>query len=308
MTGVHGNDEPSEGLESHVDAYGVHSVDVVADGEGTFTTFLRYASLKDGAVMPYLYELDEQGGTTTSKAITFTQPTQAGCSIAVSVDGSAITSGATVAAGKTVTLTATVGTGFSFGSWNVTGATVAAATATTTTFTMGSSDVTVSASFNSGGTPTGDSIWEDDFSTCELSTVALTALSGSTSGFTEAYSDLNAVYPMAGAIRVGKASAAGNFTTPVLAKISGSSANLTITFKAAGWKGKTAKLTISASKGSVTEGQTTITSEETMSNTDPSMTGTVYTFHVTGADNTTKLTFSTTNSIGIDDLVIKETN
>ena len=77
-------------------------------GEGTFTTFLRYASLKDGAVMPYLYELDEQGGTTTSKAITFTQPTQAGCSIAVSVDGSAITSGATVAAGKTVTLTATV--------------------------------------------------------------------------------------------------------------------------------------------------------------------------------------------------------
>ena len=277
-------------------------------GEGTFTTFLRYASLKDGAVMPYLYELDEQGGTTTSKAITFTQPTQAGCSIAVSVDGSAITSGATVAAGKTVTLTATVGTGFTFGSWNVTGATVAAATATTTTFTMGASEVTVSASFNSGGTPTGDSIWEDDFSTCELSTVALTALSGSTSGFTEAYSDLNAVYPMAGAIRVGKASAAGNFTTPVLAKISGSSANLTITFKAAGWKGKTAKLTISASKGSVTEGQTTITSEETMSNTEPSMTGTVYTFHVTGADNTTKLTFSTTNSIGIDDLVIKETN
>ncbi len=85
------------------------------------------------------------------KAITFTQPTQEGCLIAVSVGGSAITSGTTVASGTTVTLTATVGDDFSFGGWNVTGANVADATAATTTFTMGASAVEISASFIANG-------------------------------------------------------------------------------------------------------------------------------------------------------------
>ena len=89
--------------------------------------------------------------------------------------------------------------------------------------------------------------------------------------------------------------------------VSGNSANLTIAFKAAGWNGKTVKLTVSASKGTVTEGQTTIASEASMSGTKPSMTGTIYTFHVTGADKTTKITFDTTCSMGIDDLVIIQT-
>ena len=73
--------------------------------------------------------------------------------------------------GKTVTLTATVGTGFTFGGWTVSGATVASATATTTTFKMGDSAVNISATFNSGvgsytldGTITGGTNGYADFS------------------------------------------------------------------------------------------------------------------------------------------------
>ncbi|MCR5547370.1 MAG: chitobiase/beta-hexosaminidase C-terminal domain-containing protein [Bacteroidales bacterium] len=150
-------------------------------------------------------------------------------------------------------------------------------------------------------------VWEDDFSNCH-SYEGFTTLSGSTTGFTGNYSNFGNTYKMMGAIRVGKASAPGSITTPVLANITGSSANLTITFKAAGWNGKEAKLTLSANIGSVTEGQTTIQSESSMSNNNRSMTGTVYTFHITGANSTTKITFKTTCSIGIDDLVVTQTN
>lgn len=98
---------------------------------------------------------------TSPKAITFSQPTgaaaNAGCSIKVKVDGSEITSGTTVASGKTVTLEATEGTDYTFEGWTVTGAEVANASALTTTFEMGSAAVNVSASFTStsgGGNPT----------------------------------------------------------------------------------------------------------------------------------------------------------
>ncbi len=96
------------------------------------------------------------------KAITFSQPTgaaaTAGCLIKVKVDGAEITSGTTVASGKTVTLEATEGTDYTFDGWTVTGATVADASSATTTFEMGTSAVTVSASFtsNTGGTLTLD--------------------------------------------------------------------------------------------------------------------------------------------------------
>ncbi|MBR5034598.1 MAG: Ig-like domain-containing protein [Bacteroidales bacterium] len=159
----------------------------------------------------------------------------------------------------------------------------------------------------SSGSFTPFNVWEDSFSSCVSGSSALTSLSGSTSGFTGSYSSISTTYPMDGAIRVGKASEAGSITTPVLSTISGSSADLTVTFKAAGWNGKTAKITLSVNKGSVTEGQTTIASESTMSGTNPTMTGSTYTFHITGADNTTKITFATTNSIGIDDLVVTQT-
>lgn len=159
-----------------------------------------------------------------------------------------------------------------------------------------------------GGGFTPFNVWEDSFSNCSSSSTALTSLSGSTTGFTSDYSGISTTYPMDGAIRIGKASGSGSITTPVLASISGASVSLTVSFKAAGWNGKTAKLTLSVNKGAVTEGQTTIDSESTMSGGTPTMTGKAYTFHITGADNTTKITFSTTNSIGIDDLVITQTS
>ena len=157
--------------------------------------------------------------------------------------------------------------------------------------------------------PTEFNVWEDDFSVCTApSTTALSALSGSTDGFTGDYSALAKVYPMTSALKLGGASAAGSITTPVLSKITNNSANLTITVTAAGWKGKTAKLTLSTNKGTVTEEETTIASEDSMSGNSPSMTGSTYTFHVTGADNTTTITLSSNLAIGIDDLVVTQTN
>lgn len=88
--------------------------------------------------------------SSTPKAITFSQPASGG-SFTVSVDGNNITSGTTVASGKTVTLTANAASGFTFAGWIVSGATVADAAATTTTFEMGSSAVSISASFTSTG-------------------------------------------------------------------------------------------------------------------------------------------------------------
>lgn len=83
-----------------------------------------------------------------SRTITFTQPSQSGCSIAVSVDGSSITSGDGVPEGKTVTIAATGTNDYVFTKWTVTGATVANATASTTTFVVGGNNVTISAEFS----------------------------------------------------------------------------------------------------------------------------------------------------------------
>ena len=91
------------------------------------------------------------------KAITFSQPASGG-SFTVSVDSNNITSGTTVASGKTVTLTATATSDFTFAGWTVSGATVADAAAATTTFEMGSSAVTISASFTSSGGGTSQTV------------------------------------------------------------------------------------------------------------------------------------------------------
>lgn len=99
---------------------------------------------------------------TAPKAITFSQPTgaaaTAGCSFIVEVEGvtDPITSGTTVASGKTVTLTATAGTDYEFTSWTVNGVTLSNATDNPASFTMGTSAVSISANFTStgGGDPT----------------------------------------------------------------------------------------------------------------------------------------------------------
>lgn len=86
------------------------------------------------------------------KAVNFTQPS--GGSFTVSVGGSSITSGTTVAAGTTVTLAATPASGYNFSGWNVTGASVADASAASTSFEMGSSPVSISATFTQAGSTT----------------------------------------------------------------------------------------------------------------------------------------------------------
>ncbi|MBO4692606.1 MAG: hypothetical protein J5604_07540 [Bacteroidales bacterium] len=179
--------------------------------------------------------------------------------------------------------------------------TITCSVAATGKYKATSKDITITV------TSSAVTVWTDDFSGV-TPYATITSLNGSVTGYTAAYSNISTTYAMTSSIRVGKASGAGTITTPVLSGITKTGANLTISFKAAGWNGKTAKITLSASTGTVTEGQTTIASESSMSGTSPSMTGTVYTFHVTGADNTTTITFTTTNSIGIDDLLIQQTN
>ena len=115
------------------------------NGAPRVTCYAMNSTLPKVALYPY----SKAVVSTVSNPVTFSQPAQAGCSIAVSVDGSPITSGTKVTIGKTVTLTAKVGTGYTFGGWTVTGANVASKTEATTTFVMGDSEVAVSATFRS---------------------------------------------------------------------------------------------------------------------------------------------------------------
>ena len=121
---------------------------------GTYTNKSK-VTIATSAKRGRIYSVEIISGTyvPAPKAITFTQPTgaaaTAGCSFTVSVGGSPISSGDTVASGTTVTLTANAGTDYEFTSWAVTGATVADANASTTTFEMGTAPVSISASFSS---------------------------------------------------------------------------------------------------------------------------------------------------------------
>lgn len=154
-----------DGKNIHV-SDGVNSY-VVFDNPGTATCAVNDVITAVGTITKYdsteeLKVWKASDITITSyapRAITFSQPTgaaaSAGCSFIVKVDDSEITTGTTVASGKTVTLEATEGTDYEFTSWTVTGATVADASSATTTFVMGVSPVSISAAFsstNGGGT------------------------------------------------------------------------------------------------------------------------------------------------------------
>ncbi len=91
--------------------------------------------------------------TPPTHTVTFTQPSETGCSFTVSVGGSPISNGASVAEGTTVTLSATAGAGYTFSSWTVTGASVSGNTPSAT-FVMGESNVNISATFEVGSEPT----------------------------------------------------------------------------------------------------------------------------------------------------------
>lgn len=109
----------------------------------TETTTVKAIAVKDGLVTGIASKTFTKA---ISNPVTFTQPTQNGCSFTVSVGGENITSGTMVPQNTVVTLTATAGTGYSFSGWTVTGATMSGNTATAT-FTMGTSAVSISATF-----------------------------------------------------------------------------------------------------------------------------------------------------------------
>ena len=110
----------------------------------------NYTSASSTNIPAEFYKLNDGGTPTpTNYAVTWTDPTETGCSIAAEVNSSAIDSGDEFAAGTVVTITATAGSGYEFGGWTITGATATDASAATTTFTIGTSAVSFSATFNS---------------------------------------------------------------------------------------------------------------------------------------------------------------
>ena len=182
------------------------------------------------------------------KAITFSQPSQTGCSFTVSVDDQTITSGATVEAGKTVTLTATAGTDYTFHSWTVSGATLADASAATTTFTMGTSAVSISASFTSTGGGGSDPVTlvneTFDSGNSSIDTkLSLTNPTGSATGFA----------------RLGTSKANGAITCTI-PKASASEKTLTVSFDANAWSTNEKTLTVTVTNGTATSGTTALSS------------------------------------------------
>lgn len=104
----------------------------------------------NGTMRLYKY----QGSSTPDPgtyAISWTDPTETGCTVSATVDGTSIHSGDSFAEGTVVTITATAGSGYTFSEWTISGANVASTTSTTTTFTVGTSPVSFSASFIPNG-------------------------------------------------------------------------------------------------------------------------------------------------------------
>lgn len=292
---------------------------VISDGTNTYnirSQVTSFATFEEGAVLtfvgyPAIYNSTYQFALWEAPTVVTDSPNLRFANATPSVAaGSTVANAATSAKGSTGTITysssdpsvATVDasgviTGVAAGT-----ATITASITAATGFCAGTAtcEVTVTAA----GSLT---VWNDDFSSV-TGTSSITSLNGSLTGYTGAYSGFTRVYAMTGALKVGTASNTGSITTPALAGITSASADLTITVLAAGWKGKTTTLTVSASTGTVTEGATSIASEDSMSGTSPSMTGTTYTFHVTGANSSTTITFATNLAVGIDDIKIIQTN
>ncbi|MBR5019968.1 MAG: DNA/RNA non-specific endonuclease [Bacteroidales bacterium] len=112
-----------------------------------------FIGLRSAANSLYLDEIRIEWETTgstpaTGHSVTWTDPTEAGCSVSATVDGNGIVSGSTFATGTVVTISATAGSGYTFAGWTVNGATAEDATSANTTFTIGDSDVSFSAAFS----------------------------------------------------------------------------------------------------------------------------------------------------------------
>lgn len=192
-----------------------------------------------------------------SYAVNFTQPTgeaaAAGCSFSVKVDGNAITSGDLIESGKTVTLTATEGTGYQFESWNVTGATVSDNTLSAT-FVVGNSAVNISASFVVAGG--GGSSTPDDNSANYTGNITLSTTGGSNASACKitisetSYDGIKAgTSKNAGAVRI---------TVPAGTKF--------LHLHAAGWKGESVTLAVTPAGYS---SNISLTSDDGISNNSP---------------------------------------
>ena len=129
----------------------------------------------------------------------------------VDAGSNAVASGASVAEGATVTLTATPSTGYKFTSWNVsgTGSSLTSETTNPTTFTMGTANATVTANFevdNTVATPTFDPDGSDTYTQAQNVTISC-ATGGATIHYTTNGNDpteSDAVYSSAVSITTSK--------------------------------------------------------------------------------------------------------
>ena len=124
----------------------------------------EYIGLRSASGAMFLSEIrigwdTGSGPAPTTYAVSWTTPTETGCTISASVNGNSIQSGSSFAQGTEVSITATPGNGYTFSEWSINGANVASTTSATTTFTVGTSPVSFSASFTpNGGGDTGEPI------------------------------------------------------------------------------------------------------------------------------------------------------
>ncbi len=186
-------------------------------------------------------------------------------------------------------------------------ATIKASVAADGKYLAGSATCEVTVTDGSTPEPTYVIVWKDEFTGKELSTTALTSMSGSYTGFTGDYTELTKVYPMNDAIKVGSASASGSFKTPALSTITGDNATLRVTVKAAGWNNKSATLQVLTRHGTTSpDAAVAIASEATMSGNSPTMIGTEYVWTITGASAETAIQFITNLAIGFDEILVEQ--
>jgi hypothetical protein len=172
----------------------------VEDGDNTYVVYTSYgdATCEVGDILTVVgtvahfgtndqikvwssSDITKTGHVVPSFSISITSPTETGCQISASVDGQPISSGSTVEYGKTVSLTATVGSGYVFNGWVVTGASVVDPSATNTSFVVDNSDVTISALFSETNT--------------DVLNLALTGVSGTSyTNWQDKTSNTDAVY------------------------------------------------------------------------------------------------------------------
>ena len=139
-------------------------------------------------------------------------------------------------------------------------------------------------------------VWDDDFSQFDsASTTALTSLSGSKTGFKNAYSGVSTVYPEASAIKFASGSNAGSITTPVFSALS-STSKVSVTIKAVGMNAKTGPLNFTVNNAGTASISSSSVTASTKANASLVEDWDTITFTITGATSATSLTISAAKS------------